>query len=735
MGSLTQPDLPPLPLLSLASLFVLLAVACAAGFSVHGPWLGLDARASEERGIEIISVHPAGPLAEKVSPGEHVISIQGQGQPVPLSSYDPAYNPHKAKHFSGYNDYMTYQGRIAAILQSGSITLARADSSSVTVALPASRPVFSLPITFWLLNFFGAMAFLVSTSVWLFKPGYWPSRLLALSGGGFFLATLVHSVWNARELALPRDVFEILMRVNHVGLHLLLASLLALMMVYPARLPAARWLVPVLFALSAVQQLNENLQVWTLPQHTFYLPLAFYYLAGVVTAVVQWRMARYRPLDRGAVSWLFLSILLSMGGGMLVYFLPAMLGYPPVSNLTTMVGIASTLYVGFAFGILRYRLFQIERWWFVAWAWFLAGFLVLLIDLLVVSLLGVNQEYAFTFSLLAVGWLYLPLRQWLWRRLAPSTEVYMEKYLPGFVASLFTSAPDREAAHWRAMLETVFQPLAVESRDDSVEQPRLASNGARLLVPSFSESARSLGLLYSQRGKRLFTERDRDLAKALNAVASRVCNLREARMAGADEERKRIMRDLHDDVGSRLLTLIHTANDRRSVELARGALARLRETIYALDEQRRYYFQEILEEFRIELEDRVTPRGLDIAWHASLPVEPISLPPRYFINIRRVLNEAVSNALEHGASGMFTVYFAGTQTDIKIRLENAIAPFGPDNSDDQSAVSVFRGRGFHNMYTRVSELDGELSISCSMPPSSRFCLDARIPLPHPEPSS
>ncbi|WP_028670699.1 sensor histidine kinase [Saccharospirillum impatiens] len=725
MASHAQPAFPPLSLLSLVTFFVVLAVVCVTGLSIQGPWLGLTVEPAGDRGLAVVSVHPEGPLTGELSPGEHLVAVTApdSGQALSLRTYDPAFNPHSQSRYQGYNDYMQYQGKIASALQHDAVNLELSDGSTVTVNALSSRPISSLPVAFWLLNLFGAMACLVSLSVWMFRPGHWPARLLALSGSGFFFATLLHSVWEARELALPRATFELLMRGNHIGLHLLLVSLLVLMVIYPRRLPTAKWLVPGLLLLTVAQQLNENLQLWNLPQHTFYLPLAFYYLAGVTAAVIQWRLARYHPLDRGALRWLFLSILMAMGGGMLVYFLPALLGYAPLSDLTTMVGIASTLYIGFALGILRYRLFQIERWWFIAWAWFLGGFLVLLVDLLVVSFLGVNQGYALTFSVLAVCWLYLPFRQWLWRRLLPSSEVYMEQYLPGFVEALFTSLPGKEAEHWRSMLVTVFQPLALETGEKPVARTELVSNGARLLVPSLNDDAPALSLLYGQHGRRLFTERDRKLAEALSAVASRVCNLRAARMAGADQERKRIMRDLHDDVGGRLLTLMHTATEERYVNLARGALSALRETIYALDERRRYNLQDMLDEFRLELEERATAAGLNVVWRGVPPAGSISLPPRYFINLRRVLSEAVSNAVVHGGSGQLDVYFSVNAHQIEFQLENVLRCDTSENSDR------FRGRGLNNMYTRIAELEGELSLFCRVGEAPRFCLHAVVPIP------
>lgn len=719
-----RPALPPIALLSVVTLSLMLAVAGAVWFSLQGPWLGLTFKPDGGRGVEVVEVAPRGPLADKVVPGDHFVALRGRGEALSLRDYISNHNPHAEATFQNYTGYMRRQGEIARALTNSTVTLVRDDGTALTLKPARSRSVSSLPLGFWLLNLFGILTCLIGLSVWVFRPSQWPARLLALSGGGFFLATLQHSVWEARELALPTAVFEGLMRGNHLALHLLLVSLMILMMVYPRKLRNAGWLIGALVAVAVVLQVNEKLQGWDLPFHTFYLPLLLYYVGGVALTVIQWRHSRYQPLDRGALRWVFLSIMLAMGGGMVVYFLPTILGLVPMSSLTTMVGIASTLYVGFALGILRYQLFQLERWWFIAWAWFLGGLSVLLVDLLVISVFDLRHAYALSLSLIAIGWLYFPVRQWFWRRFSSATDVYMERHLPGFVEALFTSSDEQVADHWKAMLHAVFQPLSLEKNNIPVERPELARNGALLLVPAFGEDVPGLKLLYGQNGRRLFGRRDRDLAQALNSVASRICNLREARQAGANQERKRIMRDLHDDVGGRLLSLMHTACDSRHEALARGALSALRETIYALDENRRYNLEDMLEDFRSYLEERTALAELEVDWQVTLPAHSLSLPPRYFINVSRVMNEAVSNALQHGAGGNILVFFHVDNGEMLFQLENDLPPPGMP-----APPSAFRGRGLNNMRTRIDELGGEIRLFCRIASPSRFCLCVTIPLP------
>jgi hypothetical protein len=76
------------------------------------------------------------------------------------------------------------------------------------------------------------------------------------------------------------------------------------------------------------------------------------------------------------------------------------------------------IYLGLAWGC-RYRLFNLDRWWFEALIWGLGGALVLLFD---IALLWLNASagVALGTAVALAGWLYFPLRQWLWRRLSPA---------------------------------------------------------------------------------------------------------------------------------------------------------------------------------------------------------------------------------------------------------------------------------------------------------------------------
>ena len=715
------------PLQSL--LFVLLTLALATMlaivFALQPPWLGLTFSDGHSEGLRVERVDPDGPAAAHAQVGDIVSTLIAEGRHFDLRGYPLSSQPHAAPTLAGYHAFLQREGAVANALRSPEITLVRADGSHYTVAPARDRTLASLPVGFWLLHLYGTLACMIGVSVWVFLPRQWPPRLLALSGVGMFIATWQHSLWEARELALPATLFDLLMRGNHLAVHGLLLSLLLLLVLYPRPLPHfRRWAVVACSGVAALL-VNENLEWLQLPFHTFYLPLLFYYLLGTRAAWLQWQRSRCMPEERGALRWVLLSTLLTLSMGMVVYFLPVMLDIPPVASPSAMVGVVVTLYLGFALGILRYRLFDLERWWFIAWMWFLGGLSVLLVDVAVITWFGLRPAQALGLSVVLVGWGYFPARQWVLRRMSAAPAASMEQYMPAFVAALYDCEADQVRPLWEQLLQQAFRPLSLEPVQQALPEARIAQNGARLLVPDLENPLQGLSLRYSHGGRRLFNRRDEAIARALTATATRINQVREAREHGARQERQRIMRDLHDEVGARLLSLILTAPDEQYQRLSRKALAALRETIYVLDHTRRHALHDMLEDWCADLHERLTPlaRTPDIVLPPAEQLADYTLTPRQYVNLRRVLDEAVSNALKHGCGTDIRLQVTLTGEQLEIALSNPLRTEPVFDEQDR-----LPGRGMSNMKTRMAELSGELRTTIHPGPPARFVLEASLPL-------
>lgn len=701
------PQVAPMSLLISGTMFAVLMITLATLLVIRGPWLGVQLEPDND-GLQVIHVHPTGPSAEVLLPGMVISALHASGQPLlDLTGYHPNLEPHAHSEFEGYDNYIEETGKIWPYLQASSLTLVLTDGAEITLAPFNKRPLNSLPVNFWLFHLFGTIALLISLGVWAFRRGQAATRLYFLAGLGFFIATWSNSLYLPRELTFAPDLFVRLGALNHSALYLMLGSLLGLLMYFPRRLfpPVIRYVLLATALIMAATLANEQVHIVKLPLHDFYFPVLLCYLAGVAVATWQWRAARGRPLDRAALRWFFLSLFISTGMGLIVYFIPAFSRIPGTFAQVAMIGFACSMYVGLALGILRYRLFDLELWWFRAWLWFFGGLAVLLVDAAVVFLFGLQPAAALGIAVLAVGWVYFPIRQWVWGNLATTNQMRLEDHLPTLAGALLTSQGTADTAQqWRQVLMNVFSPLDIR-RVPPLREPVLIEQGARMQVPVPS-SDYGLELTYSQHGARLFNRRDLELTRAMLSLTVQAGQIRAAHETGAQKERRRIMRDLHDDVGARILSLIHGAEEPHQEKLARAALQALRESIYALDEEMRANLAESAQEWKLEVKERLQPLDMQLHWLTDSLPATLSLTARQTINIKRILHEAVSNALIHARPQHLTIKMNLTGQYLVLQIDN-------DGTRKAQEDNEFSGRGLHNMRTRAEELGGTLQADFS----------------------
>ncbi len=695
-GPLWLPLLAPQRVLLVGVLTALLLVVADTLVLLKLPYFGITF-ASTPQGLRIAESHR--PEAGQAV-GKGVVAITNTtGTFLPIDDFNPHVEPHTLPDFAAYNAYLARHGEIQRILDGPDPELLLADGSRLKAFQEGLRKVASLPLDYWLFHLFGLIALVISLGVWSFRRGEAATRLLALSGIGFFAATLTNAFFLARELVLPQPLLHGLAIANHVALYLMIWALVSILCYYPRRLIPS-W-VPLLFGLlMALNLIGESQQLWQWPVHTFYMPVVFYWLFGVSLAVIQWRGARNHPLERAAFKWFILSIALSTGLSVAVYFAPLLFDDRPLLSNSAQVGFASTLYLGLALGILRFRLFELERWWFESWLWLLGGVAVVVVDAAVAFLLGVKPLMAVGVALLLVGWFYFPLRQWAWRQFTDRGQHSAEHLLPEVVEALFSDSGSNVDRQWQALLERVFRPLAVGSVEVDIAAPCVTEHGSRLLAPRLSGDG-ALELVFAHQGNRLFGPRDLQLAAVMHRIARRAIEARQAQEAGARAERKRIIRDLHDDVGARILTLVHRAESDDNAELARAALVALRESLHTLDDRVHADLGDQLEEWQAELRERLRGYPCKLEWHQATVEPGVRLTPRQQVNLKRIIDEAVSNTVKHAQASRIVIRLVLERPHLRVCIEND----GLDATTAESAIGT--GRGLANIRTRAEELHGQ----------------------------
>ncbi|HSW13874.1 MAG TPA: 7TM diverse intracellular signaling domain-containing protein [Solimonas sp.] len=163
------------------------------------------------------------------------------------------------------------------------------------------------------------------------------------------------------------------------------------------------------------------------------------------------------------------------------------------------------------------------------------------------------------------------------------------------------------------------------------------------------------------------------------------------------EERERIHRDLHDDLGAKLLTLIHSLDDPANVELARSALAELREVV-SLNPEDSVSLRGALSEMKTEAQQRTAAVDRRLEWHYPPDCDAIDVPTGFVFHLARLLREAVRNALSHGNGGVVAIRFQIVDEGLLLQVEDQ----GPGLEGSRP------GHGMRSMTVHAGLLFGEL---------------------------
>lgn len=178
-------------------------------------------------------------------------------------------------------------------------------------------------------------------------------------------------------------------------------------------------------------------------------------------------------------------------------------------------------------------------------------------------------------------------------------------------------------------------------------------------------------------------------------------------------ERERISRELHDNVGSGLTSMIMSIdNTRRQLKNegdaqqlheigsnARSTMQQLRESIWALNKE-----SLSSEDFISKVTDHMSkaiPASISFTIDTS-GVEQLKLQPHVALNLYRILQEAVNNALKYAEASQISVLLS--QVDKKVRLSIV------DNGKGFNVEEGSGGYGLNNMEVRAKELGGQLSL-------------------------
>ncbi|WP_028080373.1 sensor histidine kinase [Solimonas soli] len=710
-------QLPPSRILSLALLLAALTVALCVVLAYQRPYLGLQLQAGDDGLPRVDAAH--GPAAKAVRVGEAVLGLRNADAALALRADDLAIEPDVSfAAYADFNAFMARQQQLATLLAQPSLQLLLADGRIVALAPAAHRPVARLPFEFWLQMFAATGCWLLGAAIWAFRREQPAALYLMISGLAVLVMAGSAAIYTTRELALPAALFRGLSQANHGGALLCTASFIAVLFYYPRRLGSDLW-GGLLLALYALIWLADALQVLPLANRGVQGSI----LTGVIVAgglaTLQWRATRGDPLRRAALQWFLLSWFVGAFGFMIVVLIPALAGIDSGELQAYGFGMMLMISLGLALGIARYRLFDLETWWFRAVALVVGGASVIGADLLFVSLLDLGQPAALALALGIAGWIYFPLRQWLASKFFQRFGVLRMENIPALLREVIADAPLAAEYLLPESLRRLFAPLQLKSLETSPAAVCISGNGSALQVPGIGRWP-AWEARWAQNGNRLFNRQDVKLADAVRAVLERVVAYQDAVEQSVEHERDRVAADLHDDVGARLLTLLHRAEPEQA-QAIRETLASLRLIVHGLGAQPQP-LAEALAEWRAELHDRCEAARVAVRWEEAEPLPCWRLDASQQLHLARVLREAVSNALRHAHPTRIEVRLAAADDALLLSIAN-------DGSC--RPLSQWRsGNGLRSMRSRTQKLGGELHIEAA---DGRAVLRLRVPLDAPCP--
>ncbi|MDO8270297.1 MAG: hypothetical protein Q7U82_00050 [Gammaproteobacteria bacterium] len=114
----------------------------------------------------------------------------------------------------------------------------------------------------------------------------------------------------------------------------------------------------------------------------------------------------------------------------------------------------------------------------------------------------------------------------------------------------------------------------------------------------------------------------------------------------AEQERLKIYRDLHDDVGSKLLSIMHADRGSKLGDMARSALESLRQAVSKANNPDQM-LKSFIDDIREETELRLRGSGHRVEWRQTAEIPAVIIPSTVAFNLNRILKEIVSNIIRH----------------------------------------------------------------------------------------
>ncbi|MBF8178858.1 MAG: sensor histidine kinase [Burkholderiaceae bacterium] len=174
------------------------------------------------------------------------------------------------------------------------------------------------------------------------------------------------------------------------------------------------------------------------------------------------------------------------------------------------------------------------------------------------------------------------------------------------------------------------------------------------------------------------------------------------------DERQRLMQDMHDGLGSSLISAIRSMESGGMSELQvsqilKDCLDDLKLTIDSMEPVDADLLL-LLATLRFRLEPRLEGTGIALHWEVQELPTMSWLDPSSALHILRIVQESIANILRHTRADAIRVATARDVDGVTISIEDNGHGF-----DIEHALAHANGRGLRNQHRRAQALDGKVS--------------------------
>ena len=178
------------------------------------------------------------------------------------------------------------------------------------------------------------------------------------------------------------------------------------------------------------------------------------------------------------------------------------------------------------------------------------------------------------------------------------------------------------------------------------------------------------------------------------------------RLNATAEERQRIMQNLHDGVGSQLITSLMLvkgggADQAEIVSLLQDCIDEMRLALDSMSAENEELLP-VLGTFRTRISSRFSAMGLNLKWiHEDLPAS-LQVPPHATLQVLRILQESLANVLKHAKAANVSVRVS-TKANVLVIAVN-------DDGVGTANSNFAGGHGVTNMRARANKIGAMLEV-------------------------